>query len=81
MKNVIRTYWTEVHGQRVEVKVYEAATKEDMEYVNRREVEEDDEMEDYLTRPKYRNAGDLVDMLDEQTIWEDINDEDETEVS
>lgn len=81
MKNVIRTYWTEVHGQRVEVKVYEAATKEDMEYVNRREVEEEDEMEDYLTRPKYRNSGDLVDMLDEQTIWEDINDEDEIEVS
>lgn len=81
MKNVIRTYWTEVHGQRVEVKVYEAATKEDMEHVNRREVEDEDEMEDYLTRPKYRNEGDLLDMLDEQHIWEDINDEDETEVS
>lgn len=80
MKKVINMYWTELHGQRVQVKVYEAATKDDMDMVNREEVETEDDGEDWLETPKYQDDGDLVDILsNEQLLWDELDDEEPAE--
>ena len=76
MKKIISTYTAVIGGQEVQVKVYEPATKEDMDD----KVWEDnkDDGEDYLKRPKYQPETDLVDDLtNDNHIWEDIDDEED----